>query len=129
MTAHGAPRVRLLLACPDLDEYARSYAPRFAAEGAPIRTARLRPIGAEVSLVVELIDGRVAHAGPATVVAHMELAGPSYVLALVPGADAPAQSPELREYLFEELRAVAEVPEPILEFWSTPLGRLRQRPG
>jgi hypothetical protein len=129
MRPHGVPRVRLLLACADEAEYALHYAPRFAAEGAPIHTARLRPIGAEVNLVVELLDGRVMYTGTATVVAHLELGGPGYLLALCPEAEAAAQSSDFREYLFEELRAAAEVPEPILEFWSTPLERLRKRSG
>jgi hypothetical protein len=128
MSPRGPSRVRLLLACADAQEYAERYAPRFAAEGAPIHTARLRPIGAEVSLVVELLDGRVVHTGMATVVAHLEVGGPGYVLALVPDAEQVASS-DFREYLFEELRAAAEVPEPILEFWSTPLERLKRRSG
>jgi len=129
MNPHGQPRVRLLLACDDEQEYALRYAPRFAAEGAPIHTARLRPIGAEVSLVIELLDGRVMFMGAATVVAHLELGGPGYLLALSPEAEATAESSSFREYLFEELRAAAEVPEPVLEFWSTPLTRLRKRSG
>lgn len=125
----SSPRVRLLLACSDEQEYVRTYAPRFATEGAPIHTARLRPLGAEVNLVIELLDGRVMHTGTATVVAHLEVGGPGYILALVPDADVPSESSNFREYLFEELRAAAEVPEPILEFWSTPLERLRKRSG
>jgi hypothetical protein len=128
MIPRTVPRVRLLLACADPEEYGRAYAPRFAAEGAPIHTARLRPIGAEVHLVVELLDGRVVHSGTAAVVAHLDVGGPGYVLALVPEAE-PVQSSDFREYLFEELRAAAEVPEPVLEFWSTPLERLRKRSG
>jgi hypothetical protein len=128
MTAPRPPRVRLILACADEDEYTTSYAPRFASEGAPIHTARVRPIGAEVSLEVELVDGRVVHSGMATVIAHLEVGGPGYILALLPDAE-PVQSSSFREYLFEELRAAAEVPEPILEFWSTPLERLKRRSG
>jgi len=125
----GRPRVRLLVACGDADEYARAYAPRFAADGAPIHSARLRPIGAEVNLVIELLDGRVMFDGLATVAAHLELGGPGFILALVPAAEAPILSSDAREYLFEELRAAADEPEPILEFWSTPQQRLRKRSG
>jgi hypothetical protein len=127
MSAGGHPRVRLLLSCGDADEYQRTYAPRFAAEGAPIHTARLRPLGAEVNLVIELLDGQVMFDGLATVAAHLELGGPGFVLALVPTAEAPALSSEAREYLFEELRTAADEPEPVLEFWSAPLDRLRKR--
>jgi hypothetical protein len=127
MTAAGRPRVRLLLACGDAGDYARDYAPRFAVEGAPIHTARLRPLGAEVELVVELLDGRVMFEGLATVVAHLETGGPGYVLALVPTAEPTALTAGTREYLFEELRAAADEPEPVLEFWSSPLDRLRHR--
>jgi hypothetical protein len=127
MIGHAPPRVRLVLACADALEYAERYAPRFAAEGVPIHTARVRPLGAEVSLVVELVDGRVVHTGMATVVAHMQVGGPGFILALMPEAE-PVQSSEFREYLFEELRAAAAVPEPVLEFWSSP-GRTRRRSG
>lgn len=132
MTAPATrPRVRLLLACGGPEEYAQAYARRFAEAGAPIHTARLRPIGAEVQLVIELLDGRVMFSGLATVVAHMELGGPGYLLALVPDAEAPAASSAFHEYLFEELRAAAEVVEPVLEFWAVSGARrdLRRRSG
>ncbi len=127
MTPAGRPRVRLLVACADADDYARTYAPRFAADGAPIHTARLRPIGAEVNLVIELLAGRAMFDGLATVVAHLLTGGPGYVLALVPDAEATAISAEGREYLFEELRAASDEPEPVLEFWSAPSERARKR--
>ncbi len=128
MTAVVRPRVRLLLSCGDADEYWRSYAPRFAAEGAPIHSARLRPLGAEVNLIIELLDGRVMFDGLATVAAHLEVGGPGFVLALVPTVESPVLSSDAREYLFEELRAAGDEPEPVLEFWSTPHDRLRKRP-
>lgn len=68
------PSIRVRLPFQDRREFLMRFAPVIAAKGVRIPTSKLRPVGSEIRLVLELRNGEVV-SGDAVVEAHVQVGG------------------------------------------------------
>src|SRR5512138_1486108 len=69
MSDSALPGIRVKLPCQGEQEFQQRYAPGIAANGFPVPSAKLRPVGSRVHLVLELRSGEIV-SGEGVVESH-----------------------------------------------------------